>query len=63
MVIHDDYLKKNPTFNYLRKQKDWNGYYLPLLVTWRKSYPVTPPADLWAPIRNLLIRLTPIITK
>jgi hypothetical protein len=50
------YLRKNkgrPTFKYLTKDPNWKTYYLPLIVSWRKSLK-TIPKELPEPIRRLL---------
>lgn len=58
----DDYLRKRPTFRYLRASTEWESTYKPLLRKWRESYPVEC-MNIEAPehIRSLIIRLTPII--
>lgn len=39
----NDYLKKLPKmklpFEYLRLSPQWKSYYIPLIVSWRRSYP------------------------
>lgn len=58
----DEYLRRNPTFRYLRADPLWESYYLPLLKRWRASYgKVTAESEIWLPVRKLLIRLTPIM--
>jgi hypothetical protein len=53
------YLRKNgsrPAFKYLVKSSEWQTYYLPLLVNWRKSMSVIPQ-ELPKPICKLLTQL------
>jgi hypothetical protein len=57
-----DYLRKRPTFRYLRASPLWGSYYEPLMKTWRRSYPLDPPKDLDPAVRALLVRLTPLLT-
>lgn len=50
------YLRKNagkPAFKYLVQSDEWQTYYLPLLLNWRKSLSAIPE-DLPKPIRKLL---------
>ncbi len=56
----DDYLRKEPNLEYLRKSPEWDNYYKPLLIRWRSSYP-TIPDNIHKPVRDLLVRLTPIL--
>lgn len=55
-----DYLRRSPNLEYLRKSAEWDSYYKPLLIRWRSSYP-TIPDNIHKPVRDLLIRLTPIL--
>jgi hypothetical protein len=53
------YLRKNdghPSFRYLTRDPQWKSYYLPLIVSWRKSL-TTVPEELPAPIKRLLANL------
>lgn len=53
------YLRKNggkPAFKYLVQSGEWQTYYLPLLVSWRRSMTVISD-DLPKPIRKLLEKL------
>jgi len=56
-----DYLRKNPNFEYLRKSPEWDSYYKPLLIRWRSSYIVGSQLPPYPPVRDLVIRLTPIL--
>ena len=57
-----EYLKSKPTFEHLRKSPEWKSYWLPLLVRWRRSFGfVNKNQPIWPPLRDLLIRLTPIM--
>lgn len=58
----EDYLRRKPSFRHLRTSPDWKSFYLPLMTTWRRSYPPVPPSDTWPPIRNLLVRLNYLLT-
>jgi hypothetical protein len=55
-----DYLRKNPNFEYLRANPDWDSYYRPLLITWRRSYEVVP-SNVCEPVRALIVRLSPML--
>ena len=48
----DDYLRKRPTFRYLRASSVWTTYYTPLLLKWRDT--ATPT---WEPLCKLQQRL------
>lgn len=53
---------RQPSFGHLRRSPDWKNYYLPLLVKWRRHYgPVTAQADIWPPVRELLIKYSPLL--
>lgn len=59
-----DTLRKDTNFSRLIAHPEWDTYFKPLLIKWRKSYGVvttTTPAGLWSPLRRLLIRLNPLI--
>lgn len=56
-----DYLRKNPNFEYLRKSPEWETYYKPMLIRWRSSYIVGCQLPTYPPVRDLVIRLTPIL--
>lgn len=59
-----DYLRKNPSFSHIRKTGAWETYYKPLMIKWRKSYGIVKPdADIWPPLRRLLIRLNPLLKQ
>ena len=54
----DAYIRSVPNFEHLRKSPQWATYYLPLLLKWRKSYPLDLTAiKLWKPMIGLLKRL------
>lgn len=56
MNLVECYLRKNagkPSFKYLIQSGEWQAYYVPLLVNWRKSMTVVP-SELPNPIRKLL---------
>lgn len=62
----DDYLwamsqPKRKVFEYLRRAPNYNEFYLPLIIRWRRAYPETPPESLWPPVRRILTRLTPLL--
>ncbi len=58
----EDYIRKSPTFRYVRLSPDYDQQFKPLFVSWRKSYGVIEPtADIWPPLRRLLIRLNPLL--
>lgn len=57
----DDYLRKKPTFLYLRASPEWASYYEPLLKLWRRSYPGPLPVHLCKPVQDLIVRLTPVL--
>lgn len=48
----EDYLRKRPTFRYLRASDDWLPYWKPLLLSWRDT--ATPN---WRPLVELQRRL------
>jgi hypothetical protein len=55
----NDYLAKRPSFQYLRTSPDWESYYKPLLVAWRRAYPASLDSVKLAPsIAALVKRLT-----
>ena len=58
-----DYLRKKPNLEYLRVDRDWITYYRPLLVRWRSTYGTEIPTEVYKPVRELLIRLTPILPQ
>lgn len=58
-----DYLSRKPSFRYLRTSPQWAAYYQPLLKAWRRSYTPNPDVNTWPPLRNLLIRLTPLLNE
>jgi hypothetical protein len=58
----EDYLRHAPTFRYLHASPQWETYYKPLLIAWRKSHgKVTSATNVWPPLRTLLIRLNPLL--
>jgi hypothetical protein len=58
-----DYLRKKPNLEYLRRSPEWESYYRPLLVRWRSTYGKEIPTGIYKPVRELLIRLTPILPQ
>lgn len=53
---------KTIPFRYLRNDPSWKTYYLPLIIKWRKSYgDITNQPNIYRPLRQLLLRLTPLI--
>lgn len=47
-----DYLRKRPTFRYLRASEQWTTYWKPILLSWRDA--ATPT---WGPLIELQRRL------
>jgi hypothetical protein len=48
-------------FRYLKNDQDWESYYKPLIIRWRKIYGRQIEGVPWAPVRKLLVRLTPLV--
>lgn len=60
----ESYLRMNPTFRYLRISGEWENYFQPLLVKWRRTQgQVSTTSPIWPPVRALLIRLNPLLNK
>ncbi len=60
----ESYLRMRPTFRYLRASPEWESFYQPLLVHWRKSCgQVDDRSTVWPPLRALLLRLTPLLDR
>jgi hypothetical protein len=55
----ESYLRKKPTFLYLRKHDYWRSYYLPLLKKWGVS--AAGQWIEWKPLRQLVVRLSPLL--
>ena len=54
----DNYIASNPRLRHIQKSPDFKHYYRPMLVKWRKS--VHPEQVRWEPMRQFIIRLTPL---
>jgi hypothetical protein len=59
----DKYLMSQPNLTYLKRNPEWKTYYLPLLIAWRTGYGETVDPKLWAPLRDLVVRLTPLLGR
>ena len=55
------YLRKQPSFEYLRKSPRYETYYKPLLTRWRREWKDTKTTAPY--IRNLAKRLSPILNE
>lgn len=54
----DNYIMSRPKLRHLQNSSDWTAYYRPMLIKWRKS--VHPEKVEWEPMRQFIIRLTPL---
>ncbi len=60
----DEYLRSRPRFEHLHRSPEWKAYWLPLMIRWRKSHgDITKTSDVWPPLRDLLIRLNPLLKQ